>query len=173
MVRRCRARKSHAPTPPRRESVASLWKGKVLFVWREWELTVPTRGYRKPEPTLALMSLIGRTNPVGTPFLSASWESDRWVFAMQIGRLPKPWGEKRWQRKCIGSFYKRPIQLWRFPQTAADRKQAWLDRWKTQIEELRCWPAWCRAPPCVEPPGEAQYHLLRRSSVQLFGSCQQ
>lgn len=63
------------------------WKGVC-------SLTVPTSGNRKPEPTLARMSLMGRTNPVGTPFLSASWESDKWVFAMQMGRLLKPWGGK-------------------------------------------------------------------------------
>jgi len=37
-----------------------------------WVRTVPTNGKRKPAPTLALMSRIGTTNPVGTPFLSAS-----------------------------------------------------------------------------------------------------
>lgn len=65
---------------------------------KHW-LTVPTSGKRNPAPALARMSLIGRTKPVGTPFLSASWESDRWVLAMQTGRCPKPWGEQREKRK--------------------------------------------------------------------------
>lgn len=68
-------------------------------------LTVPTRGYRKPAPTLARMSRMGRTKPVGTPFCSGLWDKDKCVLAMQMGRSPKPWGEKgaevgqmkRWQ----------------------------------------------------------------------------
>lgn len=35
-----------------------------------------------------------------------------------------------------------------------------------------CSPALCRAPPCVGPQAEAQYHLLHRSSEQLFESYQ-
>lgn len=42
------------------------------FVHAENSLTVPTSGKRYPAPALARMSLIGKTKPVGTPFLSAS-----------------------------------------------------------------------------------------------------
>lgn len=58
-------------------------------------LTIPTSGYRKPAPTLARMSRMGRVKPVGTPFCSGLWDKDRCVLAMQMGRFPKPWGEKR------------------------------------------------------------------------------
>lgn len=103
------------------------WKEKA-YARNKWTLAVPTSGNRKPEPTLARMSLIGRTNPVGTPFLSASWESDKWVFAMQIGRLPKPWGEKRGQRKRNRSFRRGLIMSDYNDLTAAINKQARQDR---------------------------------------------
>jgi len=43
-----------------------------------------------PAPMLALTSLIGRTKPVGAPFMEGTCENEYWVFAMQIGRLEKP-----------------------------------------------------------------------------------
>lgn len=71
---------------------------KAPFLPCQCALTVPTSGKRNPAPTLARMSRIGRMKPLGTPFLSASCESDRWVLAMQIGKPPKPWGQKTTQR---------------------------------------------------------------------------
>jgi len=59
--------------------------------------TVPTSGYRNPAPTLARMSRIGRIKPVGAPFCSGSWDNDKWVLAMQIGRFPNPW-ERQWKK---------------------------------------------------------------------------
>ena len=53
-------------------------------------ITVPTRGYKKPAPTLALTSRIGRVNPVGAPFREGSCDNDKCVFAIQIGKLLKP-----------------------------------------------------------------------------------
>ena len=52
--------------------------------------TDPTSGYRKPAPTLARTSRIGRVKPVGAPFNDGSCENDKWVLAMQIGRSLKP-----------------------------------------------------------------------------------
>ena len=43
-----------------------------------------------PAPMLALTSLIGRTKPVGAPFMDGTWENEYWVFAMQMGRLENP-----------------------------------------------------------------------------------
>ena len=54
-------------------------------------ITVPTRGYRNPAPTLALTSRIGTINPVGAPFNEGSCDNDRCVLAMQTGRLLKPY----------------------------------------------------------------------------------
>lgn len=68
-------------------------------------LTVPTSGYRNPAPTLARMSRIGRIKPVGAPFCSGSWDNDKWVLAMQIGRFPKPWAWQ-WKRKEDRSKWK-------------------------------------------------------------------
>lgn len=45
----------------------------------------------KPAPMLARTSLMGRTKPVGAPFLSGMWDRDRWVLAMQMGSELKPW----------------------------------------------------------------------------------
>lgn len=53
-------------------------------------LMVPTRGYMKPAPMLALTSLMGITNPLGAPFSEAMCENEYWVFAMQIGKSEKP-----------------------------------------------------------------------------------
>lgn len=39
---------------------------------------------------LARTSLMGKTKSLGTPFLSGWWERERWVFAMQMGKFPKP-----------------------------------------------------------------------------------
>ena len=44
----------------------------------------------KPAPALHRTSPIGSVKPVGAPFRSASWENEYWVFAMQMGRAPKP-----------------------------------------------------------------------------------
>lgn len=43
-----------------------------------------------PAPILALTSLIGKTNPVGAPFMDGTCENEYWVFAMQMGRLENP-----------------------------------------------------------------------------------
>lgn len=53
-------------------------------------LTVPTIGYKKPAPIDALTSLIGNRNPTGAPLMLGSDVSDRWVFAIQIGKSLKP-----------------------------------------------------------------------------------
>lgn len=55
--------------------------------------------------------------------------------------------------------------------TDSRRQQTGLTGQETTAEG--CSPAWCRAPPCVGPQAEAQYHLLHRSSEQLFESYQQ
>lgn len=43
-----------------------------------------------PAPMLARTSLMGRMKSLGTPFLSAWWDRERWVFAMQMGKFPNP-----------------------------------------------------------------------------------
>lgn len=53
-------------------------------------LIVPTRGYMKPAPMLALTSLIGSTNPEGAPFCAGIWEKEYWVFAIQMGKPENP-----------------------------------------------------------------------------------
>ena len=39
--------------------------------------TVPTNGYMKPAPTLALTSRIGKIKPVGTPLRAGSCDRDK------------------------------------------------------------------------------------------------
>lgn len=43
-----------------------------------------------PAPMLARTSLMGKMKSLGTPFLSGWWDRERWVFAMQMGKFPKP-----------------------------------------------------------------------------------
>ena len=50
----------------------------------------PQMGYTKPAPTLARTSRTLTVWPVGAPFREASELMERCVFAMQTGRLPKP-----------------------------------------------------------------------------------
>lgn len=79
-------------------TVSDSWNAhEAFFLTPQLSHTVPTSGYRNPAPTLARMSRIGRTKPVGAPFCSGSWDKDKWVLAMQIGRFPNPW-EKRKER---------------------------------------------------------------------------
>ena len=40
-------------------------------------ITVPTKGYKNPAPTLALTSRIGRVNPVGAPLSEGSCDNDK------------------------------------------------------------------------------------------------
>lgn len=53
-------------------------------------LIVPTNGYIKPAPILALISWIGSINPVGAPFWDGMCENEYCVFAIQIGRPENP-----------------------------------------------------------------------------------
>lgn len=48
---------------------------------------------------LARTSLIGKTNPVGAPFLSGMCDRDRWVLAMQMGNELKPWSQEKEQEQ--------------------------------------------------------------------------
>ena len=50
----------------------------------------PASGVMNPAPAESRTSRIGTRKPVGRPFSDASWLSEYWVLAMQIGRLPKP-----------------------------------------------------------------------------------
>ena len=43
-----------------------------------------------PAPALGRMSRTGTRNPVGRFFSFESWDSDRCVFAMQMGSLSRP-----------------------------------------------------------------------------------
>ena len=49
----------------------------------------------KPAPTLARTSRMGTVKPWGLPRRAGSCDSERWVLAMQTGRLEKPLEEKR------------------------------------------------------------------------------
>ena len=71
--------------------------GLLIFIYPQGALTVSdsaltvsTTGQRKPAPTLAWMSTIGRVKSLGTPALSSSWLRNRWVLAIQTGKLANP-----------------------------------------------------------------------------------
>mmetsp|Transcript_15187 Transcript_15187/g.37831 ORF Transcript_15187/g.37831 Transcript_15187/m.37831 type:complete len:484 (-) Transcript_15187:508-1959(-) len=53
-------------------------------------IMLPTRGKRKPAPTDARTSLMGRVKPEGAPLALGSWLNEYCVLAMQMGRLWKP-----------------------------------------------------------------------------------
>ena len=49
----------------------------------------PASGVTKPAPADRRTSRIGIRKPVGRPFSDASWLSEYWVLAMQIGQVPE------------------------------------------------------------------------------------
>lgn len=57
-------------------------------------LTVAASRERKPAPTKAWMSVIGKVKSVGTPFNSGSLLKDKWVLSMQTGKFPKPFRKR-------------------------------------------------------------------------------
>ena len=46
---------------------------------------------------------MGSVHPVGAPRTAGSWVSDRWVLAMQTGRLPQPRASKRSRASAAGA----------------------------------------------------------------------
>ena len=55
---------------------------------------LPARVYKKPAPTEARMSVMGKVYPEGRPRIVGSWEMDRCVLAMHMGKAPQPWDSK-------------------------------------------------------------------------------
>ena len=51
---------------------------------------VPHSGKRKPAPTEARTSVMGRVQPRGAPLRTGLWLKERWVFAIQSGRCERP-----------------------------------------------------------------------------------
>ena len=56
----------------------------------------PQSATSQPAPVYARTARTGTVKPVGALSSSGSCDSERWVFAMQIGTVPRPCASKRW-----------------------------------------------------------------------------
>ena len=63
---------------------------------------------RNPAPAESWMSVMCSVHPVGAPMRLGSSESEYWVFAMQMGRWPRPHCSKRARFCCARSLSSMP-----------------------------------------------------------------